>query len=104
MAALGGPGVELLTHPELGPLLLPSIRNDYKAIETYRHVPGAPLTCPVTALIGDDDPAVTPDEAAAWADHTTGPFELRIFPGGHFFLADRKQQVIDILRRGLIPT
>lgn len=104
VAALGGPGVELLTHPELGPLLLPSIRNDYKAIETYRHAPGAPLTCPITALIGDDDPAVTPDEAAAWADHTTGPFELRIFPGGHFFLAERKQQVIDILRRGLIST
>lgn len=101
VAELGGPSVELLAHPELGPLLLPPIRNDYKAIEKYRHSPGPLLTCPITALIGDADPVVTPDEASAWAEHTTGPFELRVFAGGHFYLADHQRQVIDIIRRSV---
>ncbi|MFL6127557.1 MAG: thioesterase II family protein [Mycobacteriales bacterium] len=101
VAELGGPAVELLTHPELGPLLLPPIRNDYKAIETYRHPPGPPLTCPVTAIIGDTDPHVTRDEARAWAEHTSGPFELRVFSGGHFYLTDHQRQVAGIVRRSL---
>jgi surfactin synthase thioesterase subunit len=101
VAELGGPSVELLSHPELGPLLLPPIRNDYKAIETYRYAPGPPLTCPVTAAIGDNDPVVSPDEARAWAEHTTGPFQLRVYPGGHFYLNDHQRQVVDLVRRTL---
>jgi pyochelin biosynthetic protein PchC len=103
IAELGGPSTELLAHPELGPLLLPPIRNDYKAIETYRHAAGPPLTCPVTVLVGDADPLVTLDEAAAWAEHTTGRFELRVFPGGHFFLADHQDQLTEILRASARP-
>jgi pyochelin biosynthesis protein PchC len=102
LAEFGGPAVELLGHPELGPLLLPPVRNDYKAIETYRHVPGAPLSCPITVLIGDADPLVTPDEARAWAEHTTGPFALRAFAGGHFYLTDHQRHVTRIVRAGLI--
>lgn len=98
---LGGPAAELLTHPELGPLLLPPIRNDYKAIETYRHPPGPPLTCPVTTIIGDHDPMVTLDEARAWAAHTTGPYTLRVFAGGHFYLTDHQQKIVGIVRRSL---
>jgi pyochelin biosynthesis protein PchC len=103
VAALGG-SAELLQHPELGPLLMPPIRNDYKAIETYEYVPGPPLSCPVTALIGDSDPMVTPDEARAWAEHTTGPFALRVFAGGHFFLTDHSPQVTRILRSALMSS
>ncbi|WP_437103732.1 hypothetical protein [Streptomyces sp. enrichment culture] len=40
-------------------------RSGYKAVESYRHVPGPPLGCPVVALTGDDDPQVTLDEAKA---------------------------------------
>lgn len=104
LAEFGGPAVELLAHPELGPLLLPAVRNDYKAIETYRHVPGAPLSCPITVLIGDADPLVTKDDARAWAEHTTGPFALRVFAGGHFYLADHQRQVTRIVRTSLISS
>jgi surfactin synthase thioesterase subunit len=98
MAKLSGPeAAELLTHPELGPLLLPPVRNDYKAIELYEHVPGAPLS-------GDADPLVTPDEARAWAEHTTGRFTLRVFAGGHFFVNDYQPQVTEIVRAALISS
>ena len=104
IAEFGGPAVELLSHPELGPLLLPPVRNDYKAIETYRHAAGTPLSCPITVLIGNADPLVSADEAREWAQHTSGPFALRVFPGGHFFLTDHQRQVTQLVRKALLRT
>lgn len=83
--ALGGTDLRLLDR-ELLDLALAALRVDYQAVEDYEHVPGEPLTCPVTALVGDADPKVTPEEAAGWAACTTGPFTREVFPGGHFFL------------------
>ncbi|MFF8867304.1 thioesterase II family protein [Streptomyces sp. NPDC015139] len=68
-------------------LLLPAIRADYRAFETYRD-PGHTLTCPVTVLLGATDPLVTPGRAGAWARHTAGPCALRTLPGGHFYLTE----------------
>lgn len=41
------------------------------------------------------------DEARAWEEHTTGATELEVLPGGHFFLADRSAEVIELLARRL---
>ncbi|GHF69039.1 thioesterase [Streptomyces mashuensis] len=83
----GGTDPRLLDHPDVLAMALPVLRGDYRAVETYHHRPGPPLSTPVTALIGDSDPLVTVDEAAAWKEHTTGGFHLRLFPGGdHFYL------------------
>src|SRR5262249_18445041 len=83
---LSGTEAGLLDDPEALEMVMPAIRSDYRAIETYRPVPDQLLTCPVVAIIGDKDPRVDLDEARAWADHTTGPFDLRVFLGGHFYL------------------
>jgi len=50
----------------------------------------------VFALIGDRDPQVTTVEAADWARHTSAEFELRSFPGGHFYLADNQEAVVRV--------
>lgn len=87
MRKLSGTDAEILADEELLRMILPAVRSDYRAVETYRHRAGQPpLACPVVALTGDDDPQVTPDEARAWERHTTGGFRLRSFPGGHFYL------------------
>lgn len=100
VGALGGPAAGLLDDPEMLALVMPAIRGDYQAIETYRHEPD-PLSCPVTAMTGDADPRVTLDEAGAWGGMTSGPFDLRVFPGGHFYLADQITPVLDTLRESL---
>lgn len=84
--ALAGTDASLLGDDEVLRMVLPAIRTDYRAAETYRYQPGPLLNCPVTALTGDADPKATVDEAGAWREHTTGAFELKVFPGGHFFL------------------
>lgn len=94
MKRLSGTESQILTDPDLLEMLLPAIRSDYRAAETYQHRPGPPLKCPVTALIGDADPKVTEEEARDWEKHTTGPFRLRVFPGGHFYINNHAQTVI----------
>jgi surfactin synthase thioesterase subunit len=101
LRALGGPHQGLLTDPEMLSLILPAIRGDYRAIELYRHDAAARLDCPVTVLIGDDDPRVSIEEARAWAEHTTGPTELEVFRGGHFYLVEHSRDVIDLVGRRL---
>lgn len=99
--ALGGTDARVLRDPELRQMVLPALRADYRAVETYRCPPGPPLTCPVTALTGDADPQTTLDEAAAWREATDGEFALEVFPGGHFFLAERQPEVVRAVARTL---
>ena len=94
---LGGPHAALLADPEIVEVIMPVIRGDYRAVENYRHEPGRSLQCPVTVLTGDSDPRVSIGEAAAWEEHTTGPTELQVFPGGHFFLVDENARVSALL-------
>lgn len=98
---LSGTNASLLADPELLEMIMPAVRSDYRAIETYRHDPQRRLDRPITVLTGDDDPRVTMDEARAWAEHTTAPIDLHVLTGGHFFLVDRSDQVIALLRQQL---
>lgn len=97
VSRLGGPNVALLADPEILELAMPALRSDYHAVENYRHAPGRKLTCPVTVLTGDSDPRVSIGEATAWEEHTTGPTELQVFPGGHFFLVEQGSRVSGLL-------
>ncbi|MFJ9626140.1 thioesterase II family protein [Streptomyces sp. NPDC101175] len=94
----GGTPQAVLDDPELVELILPALRADYRAVETYRHRPGAPLDTPVTVLVGTDDPKVTPAEAHAWQDHTTGPTEVLTFSGGHFFVLEHRDRIGALVR------
>ncbi|MEU9268780.1 alpha/beta fold hydrolase [Streptomyces sp. NPDC048251] len=98
---LSGTDAAVLADPEVLDMIMPAVRSDYRAVETYRYDPGRMLDCPVTVLTGDSDPRVSIDEAAAWEVHTTGPTELQLLPGGHFFLVDQSERVIGLVAEKL---
>ncbi|MEU4985013.1 alpha/beta fold hydrolase [Streptomyces sp. NPDC021969] len=95
MKLLGGTNSRLLADPEILDMVLPAVRSDYRAIERYRCAPDAVIGSPITVLTGADDPRTSAEEAAAWRAHTTGAFEVRTFPGGHFFLEAQSRGVLD---------
>ncbi|MGW5719452.1 thioesterase II family protein [Amycolatopsis sp. NPDC003865] len=101
---LGGTNAAVLGDEEILRMALPAIRNDYKAAETYVNGPGPRLATPITVLTGDADPKTTLDEARAWAGHTDGEFELKVFRGGHFFLADHQPEVLRLISARLAGT
>ena len=94
---LGGTETELLADPEMRKIFLPYIRNDFRMLQSYRPTVGPPLTTPITALTGADDPVATPALAAEWRDLTSSDFVLEVFPGGHFFLLPEQAAVLDLV-------
>jgi surfactin synthase thioesterase subunit len=97
LKTLSGTDPGLLGDEEIRSMILPAIRSDYRAIETYACTPGPPLSCPITVFVGDQDSHVTLDEARAWREHTTEDFGMEVFAGGHFYLTARPAETIDRL-------
>ncbi|GAA4973657.1 alpha/beta fold hydrolase [Pseudonocardia tropica] len=95
---LGGRGVALLEDPEVRAAFLPVIRGDYALLDGHRYRPGPLLDIPVTAVVGDSDPRVTPADAHGWGATTTGPFRLFTRTGGHFYLDDDTPFLLDLVR------
>lgn len=97
LVRVGGTDPRFLSDPELVAAIVPVVRNDYRAVETYEYEPDDELTCPITALVGDADPQTTHEDASAWAEHTSGAFDLHVLPGGHFYLDAQRAAVIALI-------
>jgi len=94
LIGLGGTAPELLEIPELRALFLPAIRQDYRLIETSKVSSSQLLNCPITAMVGLDDPAVSIDDARGWQQWTNCQFRLNEYVGNHFYLSDCPDLVV----------
>ncbi|MGW6793688.1 thioesterase II family protein [Streptomyces chartreusis] len=98
LRALDGTHSQVLEDQQLLDMILPTLRSDYRAVETYTYVAGQPLNCPIVALVGTNDPQATIDEVRAWSKHTAADFTLRVFGGGHFYLDAHAEAVAEMIR------
>lgn len=86
LRTLGGIEAELLAEPELLELVIPRIRADLEAAETYSPVrQGVALSCPVLVLGGSNDDHVTRASLEAWSTSTRASCHVEIVDGDHFF-------------------
>lgn len=102
VAALDGTPLEVLQHPQLVELLLPSLRADFVLAETYTYQSGERLACPVTVLGGAADAESAGANLEEWRQHTTGPCATRLFPGGHFFLHSSESDIVSLIGDGIL--
>jgi medium-chain acyl-[acyl-carrier-protein] hydrolase len=96
---MGGTPEEVLSHPELLQLLLPTLRSDFELCQTYSYADDEPFKCPITAFGGLNDQFVPREEMDQWREQTTGSFQLRMFPGDHFFLHSSQALLLQMLSR-----
>jgi medium-chain acyl-[acyl-carrier-protein] hydrolase len=94
---LNGTPEAVLKHPELMHLMLPLLRADFELVQTYVYRPGPLLSCPISAYGGLEDPDVSREHLEEWKRETTGRFNLRMFPGGHFFLEPAREQLLRMI-------
>lgn len=87
--ALGGMPAEVRQNRDILEMFLPIVRADLEAIESWRHVEGAPVSAPITVFGGRRDPESSPEAIDGWADHSTVGVRRHLFEGGHFFLNDQ---------------
>jgi medium-chain acyl-[acyl-carrier-protein] hydrolase len=94
LRGLNGTPAEVLAHAELMQLLIPLLRADFEVVQTYEYAPGPPLDCPVSVYGGLLDAEVSDEHLKAWGELAAGEFELRMFPGDHFFIQSHEQQIV----------
>lgn len=90
---------EVVESYELMQLLLPTLRADFKACETYQCPPRPPLEVPMVAYAGIDDPQTNIPTILAWQKHTRADFRFRLFEGGHFFVEASNESFVTALRQ-----
>ncbi|MFH9065072.1 thioesterase II family protein [Streptomyces coeruleorubidus] len=101
LRATGGTQAELLAAPAALSALLPMLRADFAAGETYRCRPAPPLDCPISVYGGSGDPYAGAGDLRAWERYTAADCAVRIFDGGHFYLHDHPEPVIAALASDL---
>ena len=99
---MGGTPEEVLRHPELLTLLLPTLRSDFELCQTYSYAEEPPFNFPITAFGGLNDKFVPREEMEQWREQTTGSFQLRMFPGDHFFLHSSQALLLQMLSRDVV--
>lgn len=92
---------EVASHPELLDLLLPVLRADCTAHETYSYTEEAPFDFPIWVYGGFGDELVDKDRLEAWALHTTGVCRVHMLPGGHLFVDEMPDLLIQSMARRL---
>jgi surfactin synthase thioesterase subunit len=98
---LGGTDSKLLDRPSVRQMILPVLREDYRANARYSCDPEIMIDTPITALFSDADPYVDEAGASAWQRHTTADFRLSCFPGGHFYFAEQLPALVGEIRATL---
>jgi medium-chain acyl-[acyl-carrier-protein] hydrolase len=98
---LAGTPQEVFELPGLLELALPVLRADFRIVDEYRYQPEPPLPCPIRAFAGIADAAAGPQVMEGWAAQTSSSFSLLTLPGGHFFLDDYCEAVLDRVERDI---
>jgi medium-chain acyl-[acyl-carrier-protein] hydrolase len=97
----GGFPPEALANSELMELLLPTLRADFNTLDAALPAPGEPLPMPITALGGLADPCSAAERLSPWQAYTREPLVTQCFPGNHFYIDERLEEIAAVLRSTL---
>ncbi|MFF2148845.1 thioesterase II family protein [Kitasatospora sp. NPDC058190] len=96
MRAVGQVPAEVLDEPYLRQMAADVFRADLRVVDSYRWRPGTAVSVPLQVLYGERD-AVDAAAAERWRPLTTGPFEVRRLPGGHFYTPEVWSRLPEVL-------
>ncbi|MGA3348992.1 MAG: alpha/beta fold hydrolase [Candidatus Sulfotelmatobacter sp.] len=95
--SFSGTADEVLQSEEMQSLFLPLLRADFSVCANHIHRQEPPLSCPITAFGGDDDPTATPEMIRGWERQTTHAFNMHTLSGSHFFVLAAAREVVKII-------
>ncbi len=102
MIAMGGVPKEIQPYQELLEFMLPLVRSDIKALETYRYQEGPALKCPLIVLGGHEDSKVDQKQLVDWGHVAAQTPLVKIFPGGHFYYLKQRPEVLAFVKEQIL--
>lgn len=94
LARYGGLPAEILDRPDWLALLMPTVRDDLRLVESHRPCDEPPLPCPLHVFGGFDDPLAPPEALTAWHVHSSQPLPVRLYSGGHFIFRSPERALV----------
>jgi surfactin synthase thioesterase subunit len=91
----------LKADPGMLSWVVENMRADLRMMESYRYGARPPLSCPILAVGGTEDPTVNVHELIAWGEQTTAACEVELVPWPHFFLHTAGAVLLDHVSRRL---
>src|SRR5690606_9896085 len=99
---LGGTPSEFFQYPGLKDIFIPIIKSDFRIADTIVEKSNiTPFDFDISIFIGNDED-ILGHEANEWTRYTSKNCSVEYFDGGHFFLLDQGQAVIDSINHCLI--
>lgn len=92
---MNGTPEQILQNKELLELFIPLLRADFQLGETYCFQHQKQFNCPVTVFGGSDDKDVSIEHLNGWDKFFVDSAKVQIFPGGHFFIEENQQLVLE---------
>jgi surfactin synthase thioesterase subunit len=86
----GGVPEVVRREPDLLALLLPVLRADVAAIETYTPLTDRRVACPVRVYGGAADRHPRPEQLPGWQRFADHDVSVQLFPGDHFYVATQQ--------------
>lgn len=97
---LGGMAPEIINDPEMLELFLPILRADFKMIKEYDYTKRMPqLPVDIVALYSDEENK--DGRIWEWERSTSNTCEFIRFQGGHFFINQHYEEIIEIINSKL---
>ncbi|MHA6533454.1 thioesterase II family protein [Paenibacillus sp. BAC0078] len=88
----------IFQNDELLHFFLPILRSDFKMVETHHHTfKTQKVGCDMTALTGTTDSSLTLSDITEWIRHAGKAFRIKQYEGGHFFINEYKDQIIEMI-------
>lgn len=99
---LNGTPLRVLEDAGLMDIFLPTIRADFKAVETHAFEREPALSIPISCFAGADDTLVPRSTVEPWRLETDAAFTLKVVAGSHFFVHAARNTLLDAISRDLL--
>jgi external thioesterase TEII len=97
----GGMPDEILESEDMLNYLEPILRNDFRVSERYLYKERAPLDIPITVITGTEED-MEKDDVLLWQKESEQPVDFREMSGGHFFILEHKDRILEVISEKLI--
>jgi medium-chain acyl-[acyl-carrier-protein] hydrolase len=103
-AQYGGIPSEIMQCSDMVEYLMPVLRADMTALETWKYKPESPLEIPIVALGSDEDMTLDLKQLQRWGEFTHSTFQLQIMHGNHFYFKDQLLAVVSTINKVIEET
>lgn len=97
---LEGTSKSIFQNEELRNIFLPILRNDYFMIGNYIH-DFKKINTPITVMHGESD-TIEYENVKSWKNYTNSDFDIKTFEGGHFFIREQRDEILDVIKSTLL--